>query len=249
METKSQNLDGRKRNRALYVRYRIYVQKADKADKNYPRRLYKSVRKMHSKITGESLLTSRPHEPEGIHSKTFTPNNLQNVNRDYYFLIAYLSRYFDCYSIWEERLIKGTIEPIRTFTIYGYKQDMLLAYHYITKIINNLNSMRFNMQREYRRKKLNLRKRGKTSNNGHSSLKASNFFYTTLDKLNTILKEILENQAKDPNKTLKLQLIEKKILEEKKLDFKAYKVKRNPVLKDAFCREGKYFNKRVITVN
>lgn len=237
-------------NRDRYIRYRIYVQSAPKADRNYPRRLVQNLTHLHEKISEDLNYGERDYEEEGIQNKTFIPDNLEHINPRYYHLIGNISRYFDCLALWETTMIKGSTKPINTFTIFGYGQDMLLAYHYITKIINALNSMRFNMTREYRRVKINRRRRGENvKEKNNAVVKSSNFFYRSLGNIDEVTKEILVSKGNHLKYGEKIQNIFTEVKRIKKVDFRKYHYKKEPEIHNAASRKEKFQNKRFITVN
>lgn len=231
-----------------HIRYRIYVQTSDKPTKNYPKRLPNNLNNLHKNITRDPWFWEIPTSLGDIKTRTFIPQDYKNVNKSYYYLIAYITEYFDCLAIWDEIPIKGTINTIRTFTIIGPGARQKLSYHYTSKIINGLNNMRHIMTQEKRRKKYNLRHRGKNSNkDSHSSKDASMFFYKSLDNINTCLKDILEDKRNNSNNTKYRQLLLYELDKIKNIDFKAYNISK-PTLKSASCRPGKFHKKRIITV-
>lgn len=233
--------------RSLYIRYRIYVNTANKADRKYPHRLCKQIRNLHSKLDDDYKF--RDFENEKIKGKTFIPLQLENPGKKYYYLIGYIATYFECVAVWKRELIKGSTKHINTFTMYGYNQDMLLAYHYTSKIINALDSMRFNMRREYRRVKVNRRRRGENIKEKSNAItKSSNFFYNKLDNICNVWKEILENRQFTPKHTDKINSIYKHLEDKKVLDYRKYNYRNKPEIHNAFCNRGRFQNKRIITV-
>lgn len=254
---RSNHQSGGKSNRSLYIRYRIYTQRANRADYHYPKRLMGSLHNMHNNIKTEDILFTRPYWEEGIISKFFIPDSLNHINPRYYKLISHLTEYFDCVAIWEKRILPGSIHTINTFRIYGYYQDVYLAYHHISRIINNLESMRLNMQSEYRRIKINSRRRGNKQSGLTATQKASNLFYNALDNITLLTKELLDKREERPiiQNVLysKRQDIYRAVKAHFKTNLKAYKYKGNMTLekwvKASTCRVNKFVNKRIIQVN
>lgn len=234
--------------RKRYIRYRIYVQTALEADRTYPRKLITSLGNLQNAI--DKQYWERDYSAEKIISKSFTPYTLHHVGPHYYNLIAHFAHYFDCTAVWEKKMIKGTTKTINTFRITGYNQDALLAFHYISKIINNLEAMRFNMRREFRRQKVNRRRRGKgITQKATATTKASNFFYRNLDRIGVKTLHLLESKPINSNSQAKLAIIQGKLILDRTLDFRAYHYKGLPDIMHARCRKGKFQNRRLITVN
>lgn len=232
-------------NREHYIRYRIYVQSAEKADKNYGRKVIKNLQNLHSNIKDDQDFWLKDLEP--LKNKLFIPKDFNHVNPAYSTLISSITQYFNCYAYWNKVMIKGTIKPINTFTVMGPTQDMLLAYHYTTKLINNLNDMRFNIRKEYRRLKINKRRRGeKIQEKTNASIKASNYLYKVLEDINITCKEILENRPNYPHFKENLILIEKELRNNKELNFRAYHYGKEPKIQNAFSRPGKFQIRRII---
>lgn len=233
--------------REYYIRYRIYVNYSREAKKDYPRRLCKNLLNLHN-----NLQTTTPIPPKKgvVVGKTFIPKNLKHINPKYYSYIAHISDYFECLTLWERVIVKGSIEPLNTFTVYGYKPDILLAYHYITKVIDSLNAMRFNITQEYRRIKINKRRRGTNKReNETATTKSSKFFYKSLGRIELITKEILEKRINTPEYEKKIQSIFKTLDTKKKLNYRAYNYKGSPNLSHCKSRRDRFQNNRFITVN
>lgn len=232
-------------NREHYIRYRIYVQSAEKADRAYGKRVIKNLHNLHNNIKNDRDYWYKDIEP--IKDKTFIPKDLNHVNPIYSTIISTITEYFNCYAYWNKVMIKGTIKPINTFTIVGPTQDMLLSYHYVTKLINNLNDMRFNMRKEYRRLKVNRRRRGETnSKDNHASINSSKYFYGILEDINKVCKEILEDRPIYPNLSDNLLLVEKYLRNNKILNFRAYHYGGEPKIHNAYSRPGKFQIRRII---
>lgn len=235
----------------FYIRYRIYVQSGIKGDNSYPRRLCNSLKKLHENIKDDMGYYNRALQEEPIIKKTFMPLNLEHVNPAYFKLITNITEYFVCRAIWKTVMIKGSIKPINTLEIVGFRQDMLLAYHYISKIINNLEDMRYNMTREFRRTRILARRRGiDTSNRDNAKKRSSEHFYRRLEYINKTTKDILEGRPIYPIFETKLGLIDKEIILRDWVIFRKYNYKRGsiPKISNAFSREGKFQNMRIITV-
>ncbi|MAO08066.1 MAG: hypothetical protein CL596_05070 [Alteromonas sp.] len=231
----------------FYIRYRIYSQKAENADRNYPKRLCKSLTRLHQNIKDDNLFWEREFSKEKLYIRTFIPKNLEHINCQYYKLIKYITQYFGCYAIWQTKLIPGAIKPINTFAISGYGQDFLLAYHYTTKIIDNLNDMRFNMTAEFRRLKINKRRRGEsTIHDENSQIKSSTFFYESLKEIEKVLLENLEQRPTYVAVRLKEVYTEKYLRRLRVLHFRQYNYKGLPKIENAFSRENKFQNRRII---
>lgn len=236
-----------KDNREHYIRYRIYVQTSKKANRDYPKRLQKNLNNLHRNLGPE--YTQRDYQNEIIKSKTFIPLELENPGKKYYYLIGYLAAYFECVAVWKKTLIKGTTKTINTFSIYGYEQDMLLAYHYISKIINGLDNMRFNMRREYRRVKVNRRRRGENIRELNNAIvKSSNYFYRKLNDICDTCEIILGDRQFSSNHEQKIETIYKHLIHNRDIQFRAYHYKGGPQIHNAFCRRGKFQNRRIIVV-
>lgn len=230
-----------------YIRYRIYLQTAEKADQDYPRRIIKNLHNLHNNIKDDITFWERQLDNENIKHKVFIPKNLNHVNPIYHNIISHISEYFNCYAVWEKTMIKGSIKPINTFRVFGYEQDMLLTFHYLGRIINNLDDMRFNLRKEYRRIRINQRRRGENiSEKENASVKASNFLYTSLLDISKVTKQILENKPTYLKCAYKTKQVENYIRHFKFISFRAYHYGGEPNLSNAFSREGKFQNKRII---
>lgn len=231
--------------RRFYIRYRIYLQTSKRPDRGYPRRVIKNLKNLHNNIN--PAFRTRNTEQEKIKSRIYLPENLDNVGDKYYNLIRNLTHYFECIAIWEKTMIPGTTSTINTFTIYGYEQDLLLAFHYIKKLINALNRLRSRIQDEFRNTRVQLQTKGvKTKARLNAKVKASKFFYRSLGRIIKVTEEILENKEFSPNFTKKEEEILKVINKEKSLNFRNFKYKNEPKIEHAFCRPGKFQNKRII---
>lgn len=233
-------------NREYYIRYRIYVNYSEKADRNYPRRLIKNIQNLHHNLESAPPLKGIRE----IKYRTFIPKNLKHVNPAYGELISYFAEYFGCLAIWETTMLRGTSKTINTFSVWGYEPNVLLAYHYITKIINSLNAMRYNLRREYREKRIEREEKGfKRYGKGTATTKSSKFFYKSLSNICRVIKEILENTPRDPQKNKDIENTYKEIRERKNIDFKAYRYKYQPEIRHAASAKGKFQNRRFILVN
>lgn len=233
--------------REKLIRYRIYVQSSPKAKKDYVINLSKGLWNLHNNISlDQDFLHNYSEEP--IISKTFIPLDLNHINPKFFIIISNISSYFNCLTIWETKMIKGTDRTIKTFTIFGYHQEALLSYHYITKIINNLNYCRLNYQTELRRLKINKR-RQKKKTELNSYKEASILFYSSIDYINEITNTILEDREKTLKYKQKTQNIWKHLISSRKINFKSYRIKRDPIINDAICRVNKFCEKRIILVN
>lgn len=231
--------------RQFYIRYRIYLQTSRKPSRDYPTRVIKNFKNLHKNI--KKAYRTRDNSLEPIISRTFIPDNLEHIGTKYYELIKNISQYFECIAIWEKIMIPGTIKTINTFTLYGYEQDLLLAYHYLKKLINALNLLRSIIQDSFRNKRLSLQTKGvKTKARLNAKVKASNFFYRNLGRINLVTKEILEDKGFSPNFNQNREKIINTLLKEKSLNFRNFKYRGEPDLKNAFCRPGKFQNRRVI---
>ena len=102
--------------KGYYIRNRIYVNYAKKANRNYPRRLYKNLENLHKNIKQQGPIISSQNQ-DGIRSKTFIPKTYNHIGPKYYWLIAHLSDYFECLTIWETTMVKGSIKPLEIYTI------------------------------------------------------------------------------------------------------------------------------------
>ena len=209
----------------LYIRYRIYVQKSERADKNYPIRLLESINKLHYNILNDELLWNRDYESEGIKERVFFPDNLKHINPQYFGMIRVISIYFDCYAKWQKMMIPGTIDMINTFKLMGYDQDVRLALHYIGKLINNLECM-----------KLNMRK----------SPGSSSFFYKSLHNLQLTFETLLEKTYKWRGLTNKVDSVEYYIKHYDLLDYRKFKGDSKANIKNAYSRIDKFQNNRII---
>lgn len=244
-EEKEENLVSK--GRYFYIRYRIYVQKANESQRRYVSRLTQSLKNLGKNINKDKAYKERDYTSEEITYKTYYPENLKNINSKYYYIISHICTFFDCLAIWEKKVIKGSQNTINTFTVIGYNTDMLLAFHYTTKIIHNLECMRFNLRREYRRVKINRRRRGEnTLEKCNAMQKSSRFFYKSLDKLGGVTKELLAKKVINQDKR---KTVFKKLLVVKSLDIKKYHFKGEPKIIYATSRNGKFQNKRLILVN
>lgn len=230
-----------------YIRYRIYVNSAEKADRNYPRRLIRNLRNLDHNLR---LAPKFNWEGLTIKEKTFIPTNLKHVGPKYFDLIAHISGYFNCLALWETVMIPGTVQTINTFSLWGYEPDVNLAFHYITKIINSLNVMRDNLQEEYRQNRIKRSKLGyKPFGEGNSTTKASKYFYTSLDNICRVTRELLENTPREATGTQKIEKIYREIRMRKTLDYRAYNFKGPIGIRHAASIPGKFQNKRLILVN
>lgn len=231
--------------RSFYIRHRIYIQTSKRPDRRYANRVTKNLQNLHKNIT--PAFRTRNTEKETIKSRTYLPENLDNVGNKYYHLIKNLTQYFECIAIWEKMMIPGTTSTINTFTIYGYEQDLLLAYHYLKKLINALNRLRSRIQDEFRNTRVQLQTKGvQTKARLNAKVKASKFFYRSLGRIIKVTEEILENKEFSPNFKEKQEEIIKKLRKHKSLNFRDFKYKSEPKIQHAFCRPGKFQNKRII---
>lgn len=233
--------------REYYIRYRIYVNYSERANKDYPKRLRENLYNLHRNIKEAPKLTFQTGE---IKHKIFIPKNLQHVGPKYYQLISYIAEYFECLALWETTMVKGTTQHLNTFSIWGYEPDILLVYHYITKIINSLNAMRYNIKQDYRAKRIKRKQKGlKPYGKGTATTKSSKFFYKSLLDICVVCKEILEDTPVSPNKQEKLNSIWEEIDKRKSLNYRDYKYTSGLGLRHARSVIGKFQNKRLILVN
>ena len=210
----------------LYIRYRIYVQKSEKADKNYPIRVLNSISKLHFNILKDDILWNRDYESEGIKERSFYPVNLKHVNPRYFSLIKNISIYFDCYAKWQRIMIPSTnMDRINTFKLIGYDQDVRLALHYIGKLINNLECMKSNTRKSNR-----------------SSL----LFYDGLYNIQTIFNDLLEGTHKWRGLTNKVDSVEYYIKHSELLDYRKFQGDNRSNIKNAYSRADKFQNNRII---
>ena len=209
----------------LYIRYRIYAQKADKSGMKYPQRVIRSISNLHYNILKDNLLWTREYTKESINTRLFIPENLIHVNPKYFGLIRAVTIYFDCYAKWTRVLIPGTIERINTFRVVGYDQDVRLAFHYLNKLINNLGSMRNNI--------------GNTDN-------TSLFFYSSLYNIQFMFEAILEGTHKQRELKEKLSNVEFYIKTKELLDYRKFQGDNRANIKNAYSRVGIFQNNRII---
>lgn len=233
-------------NKDFYVRYRIYSQVAQRADTNYPSRAKRSLNNLHKAIVDDVDFWDRDYRNERMFQRTFIPSNNENINPKLSPFISAMALYFNCIVIWEEKLIFGNYQIIKTFQVIGYDIDCKLALHHIGKVINNINTMRDNLRINARRLKINARRADKKPNPINAHAYSSKKYYEAISLLNEVAKEILrhkpvytKNREKDTN-------ILKFIMEHKKLNFKKYSGESK--FYHSFCRTGKFVNHRIIMV-
>jgi len=220
-----QKSNPRSGNDKLYIRYRIYAQKSERADRQYPGRAIKSITNLGKALIEDDLLFTRDYRSEDIIERIYIPNDLRHVNPMYFEMIRDITTLFDCFAKWQRMMIPGTIERINTLKVIGYEQDCRLALHYIRKFIDNLNSMRSN-----------IRVRDKSSK----------FFYGSIDNIQLSINDLLEVVDKNSIITkYKLDTLEYYLKHKELLDFRKYGNSRAN-LKNAYSRMAHFQNNRII---
>lgn len=229
--------------KSYYIRYRIYVQTANKSNHMYANHLCKNIDNLENNIIKDPRFHVSSRDSQ-IKSKLFIPDNLSDVNQKFYYLIGYFADFFDCIAVWKKSMVKGSIKPINTFYIVGYEEDLLLAYHYISKIINGMESMKVNLCNEYRRLKINARRRGASHGGLNAKVKSTRHFYRTLEKVTERLRVLIRDRGLIH--TNKKKIIADHLKYNFKLDYRKYPYKYEPELHNAKAREGKFHNHRII---
>lgn len=230
-----------------HIRYRIYAQNAEKADGKYPARAKASLMKLHKAIKKDSdYWEDNRWETSSIIQRFFIPYNFTNINPKYFTFIGSIATYFNCYAIWEERFVSGTTATVKSTLIIGHSEEVKLAYHYISKIINNVEAMRFNIRSNYRTNKINQRRRGYKPNPNNAHSYSSKKYYEAIDIINEVAHTLLVDKPVAENNHKKAELVIRYIKQVKSLNYKDYPGE--PQIHHAYCRVGKFVNKRIIQV-
>lgn len=228
-----------------HKRYLIYINRTTNPSYIYHTLISESLSKLHKKIPPS--FHNREYQDEKIKGIIFIPDNMKSIDIRYYNLIKNISLYFDCISIWRRHLEYPLINPINTFEIYGYHNDVSLAIHYLSCIINSFNHIKDKRQEEYRVKKNRTRNSStrvfrKTKN---ARTKAISFMEPRIELITKTWAKLLkknkrryENISFNKRNTL-INLLENSL----NLDYRNYK---NRHYTHAYSRKGKFQKNRII---
>jgi len=191
----------------------------------------------------------RDHLDSQIITLPFIPNDYKGISPVFRGTIAKVTKYTETIAIWEKILPMGHIEPIDTFTITGYEQDVLTALNIIGYVINGINGLTFNLTADYRRTKINKRRRDqangiKNKPYAHASRKALQMREEYLQKLEKGLFYV-EDEYSVLHES-KIANIESFITKHKKLNYKAYNMSGTPPISHAYCRHSEKILNRII---
>lgn len=185
---------------------------------------------LHTKLSllhNDNLFIDRDHLDQEIITVQFIPSNLNDIHINNHKIIALVSKAFETICIWENILPNGYVKPITTFIIIGYEQDVLLTHQAISYIINGTNNLHKNLVDEYRRKKLNQRRRTQSSGKKivYKQPDARSLAVKYLNNTRANIVEVIEGIEMKFSvlHSIKLLAIEKYILSIKKLNMKKYK--------------------------
>ena len=179
----------------------------------------------------------------------FIPTNYKNVPIEYNGIIHRTSTYFETICIWDLWLEPHFTQPVITFSVTGHESNVLLTLKVLEYVINGYNTFRYDLQEEYRRTKINQRRRAQNNGhkligNGDARIKAKHNWHGYIYNLDYALSKIIPKYSLY-RQTKQIE-ISRYILRTKKLDFKDYAIKRAYELKDAYCKRSAIILNRII---
>lgn len=202
-----------------FLKYKNLFQRYTNPGPTFSKSFNRALRKLHDRL-GDDFINER----DEIINETIVANVVEVdsiISPKHLPGIINIANYFECILVGCQYMAKDTWWVYNTVRVIGYEQDVSICQHVIKGYISGSNQMRANIQRSYRNQRLNERHRvGKNKDQVPSRVKASNFFYNTLDSINAVTKEILENRTFGDLHRVKRRIIEKKTMEYLKLDYK-----------------------------
>jgi len=223
----------------------FHFQPVNSVNRLWVKRLQSTIQKRFVKAGGDKdFIDNDKWLNERIIAKIFIPEDMQNVNVRYFSTIAYISRFFECTSVWGIRLV-GNTEPIKTFSIWGHETDVKNAMRSLQYYIDTFNALQVQLQKDYRYRKKRSRHLAKPTNKIDSRVRAKEFVNDKVLITNHILYYAVDRQYSvlHHNKVARVEHI---LSINTKLDYKKYHYKRAYKLKDAYCKPGAFVNNRVI---
>lgn len=195
------------------------------------------------------LYVDRDHLDSQIITLPFIPIDYKDVALAYRHTIAMVTKYTETIAIWEKIIPMGYVDTINTFTVTGYEQDVLAALRIIGYVVNGLNNLRVDMIKDYRRVKINKRRRDqakgiKNKPYQHANHKAIKMQHQYIEALNKEL-GFVEDEYSVLHES-KIENIENFITKHKKLNYKAYHIKGKPPISHAYCRDKEKVLNRII---
>lgn len=181
-----------------------------------------------------------------IQSESFIPENKESINPIYYQIISSVSQYFETIAMWELVLHSVNNDPIKSFTIIGYQGDVKKVLNVLHYIIDNLNAYRIYTTRAFRNSKKKLRNKGSSFNKKHSRTRANAKFKVSIAVLDSFCESYLQDRDFSVLHKMKVENIEKCLMNFRTLYFKNYSYKRLHIIKDAYCRKGHIIIGRII---
>ena len=230
-------------------RYLIFSNNQYKVKANCYAYYYLGRRKTYLKNMHNNLMkydyNSSFNKDLGIIRKVFIPENLKDVPAHYYELISVITEYFSCRAVWVIKFPKGTVNPIHTFEIYGYKPDVYLCHKFMNFEINNIQLIHFN-RTLYLRKR--VRKANRRGNNRMKNIRTTTSMYIRrlLYNIGRAWEKILENRQDMIYHEEKIQGIYLHLRENKIIDFGKKQYKNKPNIERAFCRSNRFIKNKII---
>lgn len=203
----------------------------------------KNLSKLNSILTKDTNYYNIIYESKGLAYGVVSTKMKQNINEDYYRLIATITEFFNCVAVWDSHFFKGYIEPIKTVRVYGFKPDIYICMKYLSNEINNLQSLQYNRQEYYRVQRRRIRRRGDhTIKMLDARTKAINYNRRMLSQLSDIWQELIDNQPERPYREYKYTKIYELLEERGMLKFNKHGKK----YKHAIASPKKFISGKII---
>lgn len=182
---------------------------------------------------------------QDIKGRTYVPYSLEDVTPKADELIAQISKYFNCITIWDRVMVPGTVEGLNTVTIYGYPYSQHLCYYYISRTLASLDYLKYNVTQWKRKRTRKLNRKGykKKPEHMNATQMGQRYYDLTAGRITESWATINSEMVKDEIRVAEIYKYVDKI---RGLNYRAYHYKGIPKIENAFATKGKFQIKRII---